>query len=151
MSRLLIGLVFTLALLAACAPSTLSQREMVGGVFVVGYQAGTGALVEALVARGPSVQPSDAYGFLNLTSRSGNTVVLSARRLGGVGQLANDTLAAEIWIQVSIDQDGPLAIVTLRGEPALSGAVADARRGLVGILDAQFDRADLPPTDGDAP
>jgi hypothetical protein len=151
MSRFLIGPLFAVVLLVACAPSTLSQRDMVGGVFLVGYQAGAGALAEALVSRGPSVQPGDAYGFLNLTSRSGNTVVLSARLLGGVGQLGNDVLAAEIWIQASIEQDGQLAIVTFRGEPVLSGAVADARRGLVGILDAQFDRGDLPPTDGGTP
>lgn len=150
MSRLLIGLLFAVALLASCAPSTLSQREMVGGVFVVGYQAEAGALVEVLATRGPSVQPGDSYGFLNLTSRSGTTVVLSARRLGGVGQLTNESVAAEIWIQASIDQDGPLAIVTFRGEPVLSAAVAEARRGLVGLLDTQFERADLPPTDGNA-
>lgn len=145
MTRLLIGWLLILSLLAACAPATLSQRELVGGVFVVGYRASTGALIEALATGGLNVQPGRDYGFLNLTSRSSNAVVLAARRLQGVGQLTNEALATEIWIQATIRQDGGRAIVTFRGEPALATAVADARRGLVALLDARFPRAELDP------
>lgn len=149
MSRLPISLLSLIALLAACAPTLLSQRELVGGVLLVGYQAQAGALIEALAVGGINVQPGDGFGFLNLRSRSSTTVVLSARRLGGVGQAGDAALVNEIGIEATVRQAGERAEVTLRGEPILSGAVAEARRGLVELLDARFPRADLDPLDGD--
>lgn len=127
----------------------MSQRELVGGVLVVGYSAQTGAIIDALASGGISIQPNDEYGFFNLSSRSSNTVVLSARRLGGVGALESESLAAEIWLQATVRQNGERAEVTFRGEPVLSGAVASARSRLVRLLDSRFERADLDPLEGE--
>lgn len=147
MTRLLISLLSLIALLAACAPTLLSQRELAGGVLLVGYQARAGALIEALAVGGINVQPGDGFGFLNLRSRSSNTVLLSARRLGGVGQAGDAALVNEITIEATVRQVGERAEVTFRGEPLLGGAVANARRGLVAVLDDRFPRADLDPLD----
>ena len=143
MNRLLLSLLAVLLLLAACVPGTLSIRETVSGVFVVGYIGTSGQVLDLLELRGPNIQPSEAYGFLNLVSRSGSAIVFTSQLLTGVGNLTNTGMAASIRIAATVEDRGVHLVVVMRGEPPRDAASLNARRQLVEVLDDRFERFPL--------